>query len=235
MRVYTDFHIHTALSPCGHEDMTPNNIVNMAALKGLDAIAITDHNSCENVPACMEVGKRVGIIVVPGMELQTREDVHVVCLFKILQDAFEFQKYVYEHLPKIQNNEKIFGEQIIYDSDDNIIGYKKRMLLTSVDISFDEAYKKVKELNGVFIPAHIDREAYGIISSLGFIPDYLDIRTLEYFSKKSLDLYIKAGFVKETYRFIKSSDAHYLGDILEKNNMMEVEELSAEGMINSLL
>jgi PHP family Zn ribbon phosphoesterase len=235
MKIYTDFHIHTALSPCGHEDMTPNNIVNMAALKGLDAIAITDHNSCENVPACIEVGKKIGIIVVPGMELQTREDVHVVCLFKTIQDAFIFQEYAYEHLPHIENNERIFGKQVIYDSYDNIIAYKKRMLLTSVDISFDEAYKRVKELNGVFIPAHIDRESFGIISSLGFIPDYLDIRTLEYFSKDTLDEYIKCGFIKETYRFIKSSDAHYLGDILERNNEIEVEDLSVEGILNSLL
>lgn len=102
MRIYIDLHIHTALSPCGDEDMTPNNIVNMAKLKGIDAIAITDHNSCENAKACMQAGSKAGVLVIPGMEIQTREDVHALCLFKDIESALNFQEKVYSSLPKIK-------------------------------------------------------------------------------------------------------------------------------------
>lgn len=107
MKAYVDLHIHTALSPCGDEDMTPNNIVNMAKIKELDAIAITDHNSLENAAACMEVGKKYNLLVIPGMEVQTKEDVHVVCLFTNLDSALEFQKKIFASLPDMENNEEI--------------------------------------------------------------------------------------------------------------------------------
>lgn len=234
MKIYTDFHIHTALSPCGDEDMTPNNIVNMAAIKGLQAIAITDHNSCANVAPCMEIGKQLGIVVIPGMELQTREEIHVLCLFRTLEDAMVFQEFVQERLPKMENKEEIFGQQVLFDAEDQILGYEKRMLLASVDLSFDDAFYKVKELNGVFIPAHVDKDTFGLFANLGFIPPYLDIKILEYHSKEKIELFVKKGFVKNTYRLIHSSDAHYLQDILEVENEMEVNEYSTEGIVDAL-
>ena len=112
MSLYYDFHIHTALSPCGDDDMTPNNIINMAALKGLDAIAITDHNCALNVRACCECGKAAGLIVVPGMEVETSEEVHVVCLFDDVDKAEKFGEYVSGHIPPIKNRIDIFGEQL---------------------------------------------------------------------------------------------------------------------------
>ena len=182
MDIYADLHIHTALSPCGDNNMTPNNIVNMAKLKGLGVIAITDHNSCENVKSCISAASETNLIVIPGMELQTREDIHVVCLFNSIDKAYTFQDYVNKHLPNIKNRPDIFGEQIVFDKNDNIIGYNEKMLLTSTDISFDEAFEAVKNLNGVFIPAHVDRQSFSILYSLGFIPDYLPIKLLEYYS-----------------------------------------------------
>lgn len=234
MKIYTDFHIHTALSPCGDADMTPNNIVNMAIIKGLDAIAITDHNSVENALACMEVGKECGLLVIPGMELQTREEVHVVCLFPDIESALIFQDYVYSKLPPLKNNVKLFGEQLVLDRNDEIIYHNDRLLLSSADMTLRDAFNKVNELNGAFIPAHIDRDAYGIINTLGFIPDDIQIRTLEYKSAEGLRRLINSGIVKDGYNFIQSSDAHYLQDISERQNEMEVDELKSINIINKL-
>ncbi|KYH34328.1 DNA polymerase III PolC-type [Clostridium tepidiprofundi DSM 19306] len=234
MKIYVDLHIHTALSPCGDNDMTPNNIVNMAFLKGLDAIAITDHNSSENVKACIDVGKRVGITVIPGMELQTKEDIHVICLFKNIDFAMTFQDYVYNNLTTDKNNEEIFGKQIIYDEEDNIIGYNDKLLLASSNISFDEAFYKVKELDGVFIPAHVDRDSFSVISNLGFIPDYLDIKTIEYNSLEKLKKFIEVGIINKNYKFIKSSDAHNLGRILERKNGISAKNIAINAIFNAL-
>jgi 3',5'-nucleoside bisphosphate phosphatase len=234
MLLNTDFHIHTALSPCGDEDMTPNNIVNMAMLNGLDAIAITDHNTVENVAACMKVGQQVGVTVIPGMELQTREEVHVICLFPELEKALSFQKLVYDSLPPLSNNERVFGEQLIMDEQDHILGKNSRLLLTSTSISFDEAFEEVKKLGGVFIPAHIDKSANSVIENLGFIPDYLAIKNIEYKSIEKINLFLKAGFIKASYRLIKSSDAHYLQDIQQDENKLECGDNSAAAIIDKL-
>lgn len=214
--------------------MTPNNIVNMAIIKGLDAIAITDHNSVENAFACMEIGRQNGLLVIPGMELQTREEVHVVCLFPDMEQAMAFQEYVYSKLPPLKNNEKLFGEQLVLDEDDEIICHNDRLLLSSADLTLRDAFNKVNELNGAFIPAHIDRDAYGIINALGFIPEDLPISTLEYKSKERLERLVNSGIVAKYYNFIQSSDAHYLQDISEPGYEMEVNELNPINIINKL-
>jgi 3',5'-nucleoside bisphosphate phosphatase len=234
MILYADFHIHTALSPCADMDMTPNNIINMAKLNRLDVIAITDHNSIENVASCMAVGEKAGLIVIPGMELQTKEEVHVLCIFNTYSSALKFQEFVYAKLPAMKNNERIFGEQLIIDEYDNVIGKNERLLLTSTNISLEEAFDEVKNLGGAFIPAHIDKSANGIISNLGFIPENLDIRTLEYRSLEKVNMFIKSGLIKSTYNFIKSSDAHYLVDILEHQNPMDFTSTDINDIINKL-
>lgn len=234
MKLYVDLHIHTALSPCGSNDMTPNNIVNMAKIKGLDAIAITDHNSCENAAACMEVGKKTGIAVIPGMEVQTKEDIHVITLFNHISSALEFQKYIYSGLTAAENREDIFGEQLVLDRDDNIIGHNKRMLITSVRFNIDEVFKTVTYLNGVFIPAHVDREAYSIIYSLGFIPENLNISVIEYSSKEKLQNLINRGMLRDSYKFIKSSDAHYLEDISERDMYLDCDSNNLEHLLKAI-
>ena len=146
MKAYIDLHIHSSLSPCSDKDMTPNNIVNMAYLKGLDIIAVTDHNSAENCDAMVICGKKRGIIVVPGMELETREEVHLVCLFPSVAEAHRMQEIVYNALPDIENREDIFGQQIMMDEEDNISGYQKRLLLTASSLSIDDAFMNVSSL-----------------------------------------------------------------------------------------
>ncbi|HHY78731.1 MAG TPA: PHP domain-containing protein, partial [Clostridiales bacterium] len=160
MKFAYDLHIHSALSPCGDEDMTPNNIVNMALLKGLDLIAVTDHNSGKNLPAVMEVGKRQGLMVVPGIEVQTREEVHILCYFKNLQSALKLDEIIYNCLPDIDNNEEIFGRQLIFDSQDQVIGKIDKLLLSSSALSVNDVFVLTKGLGGICIPAHVDRPAY---------------------------------------------------------------------------
>ena len=122
MKINYDFHIHSCLSPCGDNDMTPQNIVNMAKIMGYDAIALTDHNTSRNCPAVMKVGEEVGITVIPGMDLCTAEEVHIVCLFPELQNALDFSDYVYSTLPPVKNRPSVFGDQLICNEQDEVIG-----------------------------------------------------------------------------------------------------------------
>jgi PHP family Zn ribbon phosphoesterase len=234
MKYYVDLHIHSALSPCADNDMTPNNIVNMALIKGLDIIAVTDHNSAENTEAVLKCAEKAGIIAIPGMELETREEVHVVCLFPCLDSVLKMQELVYRTMPLMDNREDIFGEQIILDENDNIKGRLKRMLLIACDLSLEEALFAATDLNGVMIPAHVDRDSYSIMSNLGMIPDEINIKYLEISKQCNLDNYLKLNPKLTKYKFIKSSDAHHLGDILEKETSIELPERSAKSLISQL-
>lgn len=234
MKLAIDFHIHTALSPCADNDMTPNNIINMSVLKGLDAIAITDHNSIENCRACMEVAKNKGIIVIPGMEIQTKEEVHLICLFKDIESAENFQELVYRKLEKKENISKIFGRQLVFNEQDKVIRENRRMLIASVNISLSEVFVAINKVRGVLIPAHIDRSAYSIIANLGFIPKELSIKILEISKNCDIKSFLNKYPYLKKYEIIKSSDAHYLPHILERETFVEVKEKSIESIFNSL-
>lgn len=217
-----DFHIHTALSPCGDNDMTPNNIVNMAYLKGLEAIAVTDHNCVKNAAAVIEAGKNAGITVIPGMEIESSEEIHIVSLFPHIDAALEAEKHVFLHLPKIKNREDIFGQQLIIDSEDNVTGKMEQMLITAADLDIFAVFDMVKSLGGVCYPAHVDRHSYSVLSNLGFIPPELKTSFIEI--SKNVDNpeeYVKNKELLR-YKVIRSSDAHYLGDISEAVNDIEV-------------
>ena len=133
-----DLHIHSCLSPCGDNDMTPNNLVQMALLSGCDVIALTDHNTCRNAPAAMEAGARNGLLVIPGMELCTAEEAHVVCLFETLEGALEFDHYIYENMPHVKNRPEIFGEQRLLDGEDAPVGEEENLLLVSSFVGVDQ-------------------------------------------------------------------------------------------------
>ena len=234
MKYYVDLHIHSALSPCADDDMTPNNIVNMALLKGLDIISVTDHNSAENLEAVIKCGERSGILVVPGMEIETMEEVHVVCFFPSLGKALEMQQEVYKALPDIKNRPDIFGNQLIFDEQDNIIEFLDRMLITATNIPIEMVNSKVKELGGVMIPAHIDRESYSILSNLGMIPDGFNFKYLEVSRFCNLEDFLQEYPSLSHYKFIRSSDAHNLGSILEQESIIELEEKSVSCFIKHL-
>ena len=224
--LYYDFHIHSALSPCGDKDMTPNNIVNMASLLGLNTIAVSDHNSVKNVKAAMEVGKNCGVTVLAGMEVETEEEVHILTLYPSLDAAAEAGEAVYKALPEIKNRPEIFGEQLIMDSQDNVTGIEEKLLISPTTLSLNALFDIVKSVGGLFIPAHIDRHSYSILTNLGFMPEDLDIKMIE-ISKNTLDVaaYLESRPELAKYKIFRNSDAHYLEHISEKSEFLETDNI----------
>lgn len=227
--IYYDFHIHTALSPCGDKDMTPNNIVNMAALSGLGAVAISDHNTVGNVRAAQKVGEAVGVKVIAGMEIETAEEVHILTLYPNIEAAEFAAKEVYKHLPDIKNRPDIFGEQVFMDEDDNITGYEEKLLISPTSLSIEEVFKLVKEAGGLFIPAHVDRHSYSVLTNLGFIPPELDIKNIEISTAvNDIPAYLDNRADLKNYGVFQNSDAHYLdkisiaGAVLDINSTDEI-------------
>ena len=223
--IYYDFHIHSALSPCGDADMTPNNIVGMAKIKGLDAIAISDHNTVGNVRAAAEVGRELGVEVIAGMEVETEEEVHILTLYPTIEAAEFAAKKVYEKLPDIPNRPDIFGEQLFMDSDDNITGKEEKLLLSSAAMSIEELFALVKETGGIFIPAHVDRHSYSILTNLGFMPENIDIKAIELSGRVENPAdYISSRPELRRYKIFRDSDAHYLADISERVSFLGIDK-----------
>lgn len=231
MRVYCDLHLHSCLSPCGDEDMTPWNLVNMAKILGLDLIALTDHNSCGNCRSAMKVGKIAGITVVPGMELCTAEEIHCVCLFDDIDRAEAFSSYVRTTLPPVKNREEIFGRQLYMDEGDTVLESEEVLLTTASSISIDTLPTLVKEYGGVCFPAHIDRESYSVLSSLGDFPPELEVTAFELTPAASEEDYRKNHPALEGKRLFRSSDAHYLENMREKEFYIELEENTPSALI----
>lgn len=230
MKLYYDFHIHSALSPCGDNDMTPNNLINMSIIKGLDAVALTDHNACENIRAAAAVAGDK-IIFIPGMEVETSEEVHIVTLFPTADAAEEMQRILVDSSPYIPNRPEIFGNQYIMDENDEICGEIDRMLVTASGLDIYTVVAAAKDLGGIAYPAHIDRESYSVLSNLGFIPPDLDISAVEITEKSRTAL---EGEYSNRYNIITSSDAHYLWDISERNHYIEVSDTSVRGILNAI-
>lgn len=217
MKFYYDLHIHSDLSPCGSEEMTPNNIVNMAYIKGLNIISITDHNSVKNYPAIKKVAVERNIEVIPGMEISSREEVHLLCFFREYVNALEVDKIIYESLPNINNNATIFGQQNIYNEKDEAIGQIEKLLLNSSQYSIEEIFNIVKKHKGIVIPAHVNRQAYGMVGVLGFIPNNLNINYIEIADKDLIN-----DEIYKNFNVIQNSDAHRLVDISEPINYFNV-------------
>jgi 3',5'-nucleoside bisphosphate phosphatase len=163
-----ELHVHTVLSPCAGVEMIPPVIVQTALAKGINLIAITDHNVTANIGAVMEAAKGTGLTVLPGMELQTREEVHVLCLFDGLEQAEAWQRRVDSRFGEIPNDVEYFGEQFVVDATGEFIRREPRLLITNVDMSLEEAVEGVNELGGLVIPAHVERRAYGLLAVLEF-------------------------------------------------------------------
>ena len=207
-----DLHIHSVLSPCASLVMTPANILKKANEIGLDIIAITDHNSAKNVKITMKLAKKFGIIVIPAMEVESSEEIHLLCFFPKLQKLLDWQNIVYDNLPNLKNDEDYFGYQLITDKNDKYKAKEKRMLATAVNLNISQIVTKVKKLNGIVIPSHIDK-SYGIIKNLGFIPRDLNLKILEISKKSDLAEIKKQYLYLKEYNLIKNSDSHYLNEL----------------------
>lgn len=232
--LYYDLHIHSCLSPCGDDDSTPGNIVGMAMIKGLDVIAVTDHNSCKNCPAVLKYAREYGITVLPGMELTTAEEVHVLCLFAHLSDALAFDAYVYDRLPTIQNREDIFGHQYLCDEDDQITGSIPYLLINATTISFDDVWELTANYNGIMIPAHIDKSSFSLIANLGFIPEDSRFTCAEVKDLSRLHELARLNPYLKSCRIINNSDAHQLELIHEPYHTLEVKSRDPEEILRVL-
>ena len=212
---YYDLHIHTCLSPCGDDDMTPANIVGMSALKGLDVIAITDHNTCKNCAAAMALGKEYGITV-------------------ILEQAMAFDNYVEKHLHPIPNRPETFGRQQIMNETDEIIGEYPTLLISATDISFDDVYNLLESYSGIMIPAHIDKSSFSLLSNLGFVPPDSLFQTFELKNLKNLHRITKDNPTLSGKKVISSSDAHYLEYISEPVNSIYALSSNIKDILSAL-
>lgn len=228
---FYDLHLHSCLSPCGDMDMTPNNLVNMAKLLGMDVIALTDHNTCLNCEAAMKVGEEIGLLVIPGMELTTSEDIHAVCLFPTLEKALAFSQYVDENRIHIRNKAEIYGRQVIMNENDEEIGEIEDLLLPGSFIGMYDAYRKAQEFGGICYPAHIDRDSLSILSVLGEIDPWCGFRTTELADISRLPELREKHPILDCMNIITCSDAHYLENMRDAQNTLLLPELTREAVI----
>lgn len=207
----TDLHIHTVLSPCAEREMTPGNIVGMAILSELDVIAITDHQSCGNCAAAIAISQALdGPTVIPGMEVESAEEIHLLCLFPDLESARICEAEIQASQPYRLNRKDIFGEQWIMDENDERVGDEERMLLMPSQLSCDEIAARVISLGGVCIPAHLDREANSMLVSLGSVPPEFPTKVIELSRRVDPTRFFRQHPELSTYQFITNSDAHRL-------------------------
>lgn len=221
--------MHSCLSPCGDGEATPANLAGMCALAGLDVVALTDHNTCGNCRSFLRAAERYGLLALPGMELTTAEEVHVVCLFSNLEQAEAFSAYVFDRLPPIRNKTDIFGPQIYMDEEDGVLGEEERLLSTASSIGVYEVCPLVESFCGVCFPAHIDRPSYSLLSQLGLWDPSIPFPLAE------LSVHCPPGFTHRPdlkgLRFITNCDAHALEMIPDAAHTMELPEKSAEAVL----
>jgi len=190
--------------------MLPGQIIKQAKSKCLEIIGICDHNSAENVLAVKAAGEKAGILVLGGMEISSREEVHLLSFFSDHRRLLKMQEIIYQHLPG-ENKQDIFGEQLVVDSSDKIIGTNRKLLIGAVNLGVEEIISLIKSLDGIAIASHVDRQAFGMIGQLGFIPAGLKLDALEVTAGCALDKILE--YKKYGLPIVKFSDAHFLPDI----------------------
>ena len=214
--------------------MTPNNIANMAALSGCEIIAITDHNTCKNAASVMKAGESCGLLVLPGMELCTSEEAHVVCLFETLEGAMGFDAYIYKNMPHVKNKAEIFGEQRLLDENDELIGREENLLLVSSLIGVNEVVSLAEEYGGTAFPAHVDRDSYSVLASLGTIPPEARFAAAEVTRDCDLDKLRQQYPELSQMRIVSDSDSHYLESLTGEPRRLHLPEKTRRAVINAL-
>ncbi len=211
-KIKADLHIHSCLSPCSDWDMSPRKIVEKSLEQQLDLIAICDHNTAENAAATVREGNRQGIAVLPGMEICSREEVHLITLFNKIEDALKMQELIYDHLPG-KNQPEIFGHQVVADEHDQVLGENARLLIGATQLSLLAIVQKAHDLDGICVSSHVDRPSYSLIGQLGFIPEDLHLDAVEVSSRVPLDSALTEVPGIKDYPCVTASDAHFLDDI----------------------
>ena len=218
-----DLHIHTVLSPCGDLEMSPDAIIAKAKEMKLDIIGITDHNSTRQCRVISQLGALSGISVLSGAEVTTKEEVHCLAFFETDEQLNDFQKFLDENLPDIRNDVRRFGHQVAVDAENNIVFTEERLLISALNQSIEQVGKKVHSLDGLFIPAHIDKRRFGVLEQLGFLPPDLQVDALEISPFVKKDEFIKQHPVLGNYTFVSGSDAHYPGQVGKRVTVFEME------------
>ncbi len=216
--------MHSCLSPCADDDMTPANICGMAYIKGLQAIAVTDHNTARNLPYVKEAADHYGLILLPGMEITTKEEVHLLGYFRDVETAVEVGEIFTSHLPPMKNKPDYFGNQFVMDADDQVVAVEDRLLIGSTDLDLAECAKIIRDHGGAAVPAHINR-GHGLLVNLGLFPDEPVFPVVEV----RPELPVNEKIVGDRRR-LQSSDAHHLGDILEATFDLPVDRFSIGGL-----
>lgn len=225
-RFIADLHIHTCLSPCAELDMTPRRIIDTAVERGIDIIAVSDHNSAENAEVAVRIAADRGITVLPAMEITSSEEAHVIALFDTIEKISIFQEVVYRNLPDGTNDERLRGYQLVVNEKDEILSFNSRLLINATLFSLKDLVDAIHSHGGLAVASHIDREFFSVLSQFGFIPENIRFDALEisYNTKKN-----KADAVFGAYRsssWITSSDAHHLDDIGRRTTSFFLEEAS---------
>ena len=208
--LFYDLHVHSALSPCADNDMTPAAIAGFLALSGAEVIAVTDHNSAKNLPAVKKACDHYGIRLIPGIEANTSEEIHLLCYFPEIGAALDMGERIYETLPDISADRSIWGEQLIIDENDRVTGRVEKLLTLASGFSIYELKAMTEKLGGTAVPAHADKDSYSLISVMGFLPEDLDFKTVELTRPCGYEEYQKTGVLPGGLNIITNSDAHAL-------------------------
>lgn len=223
--MFVDLHIHSCLSPCADDDMTPANICGMAKLKELDAIAVTDHNTARNLPFVKEAADYFGLILLPGMEITTREEVHLLGYFPDVPSAVKAGEFFSSHLPRIKNRPDFFGHQYVMNTDDQIVAEEERLLIGATDLSLAECTGEVRRRGGIAVPAHINRGSNGLLVNLGLMPEEPTFPLVETWAELPINEELLRG-----RGVLNASDAHQLGSIREAVFALDTERFSLGGL-----
>lgn len=227
MRDYNaDLHIHSVLSPCGDLDMSPRNIIRCAREKQIDILGISDHNSTKHGPLMRRLGTENGVFVLTGAEVTSREEVHCLTFFETDKQLESFQRYIDKYLIPFPNDPARFGHQVVVDEHDNILEEAENLLIYSIDQGIDQIGKIVHEHDGLFIPAHVNRQRNSLISQLGFVPADINADALEISRHISKEAFLDGNSYLLDYTFIQSSDAHFPEDIGRVCSVLKLESPS---------
>ena len=236
MKFRADLHIHSVLSPCGDIDMSPSAIVATARERGMDIIGLTDHNSTLNADVTRRLGEKVGLQVLMGAEVTTKEEVHCLCFMPTVERLAAFQAYLDAHVIWFENDVDKFGYQLVVDEDENVLDEVPQLLINALDLPMLELQRKVYEMGGIFIPAHIDRPTFSLSSQLGFVPGGLKFHALElsYYCKRNNYKFLEDCPWFSDFNFIQSSDAHYVQDIAKIHSVLEMPSFSFDNFKDAL-
>ncbi len=211
--------------------MTPARVVSAALEEGLDIIAVTDHNTAENIQPAVEAA--AGLTVIPGMELTTAEEVHILALFPDMDPLMRLQEIVYEDLPST-DDERILHEQVVVNERDEVVRFNDRVLMDATGMGVEEAIGIIHGLGGISVACHIDRDAFGIVAQLGFIPESLDFDALEISFRTGRERASKMFGPYSGYTWITSSDAHHVADIGRAATEFTMREASFDEIVLAL-